>query len=670
MAQNPIYEPHEEDKVPMQPDARTDLVKWVMPKVEQWRRVRDNAYEAKWDEYYRIWRGKWAPDSKNRRTERSKLIAPATQIAVDMTVSEILEATFGRERFVDLGDDVADEQKEDALIVADRLVEDLRKDGIVPEISQVALNGALYGNFIAKIVTEVSTKAVPKIMEVTKEDGTVVKEVRKIQQEVVKVYPVAVEPGQLVVDPSATDIDGGLGAAHEFRLGIHTIKRRQAEGTYYSNVMVGASTRSLSTDERSELNELGKVEGPAADICEYHGLVPSRLLSKVRLTKSDPLADQIIANDDKMVEAVVTIANGTTLLRAIPNPSVMDDRALVSEQFDTVPNRFWGRGIVEKGYNTQRALDAELRARADALAWTNNPMLAGDLTKLPPQMDLGVWPGKFWGTMGPPRETLEELRFGDISQSTFAQASELERMLQQATGAVDPAAIGQNVRDQSFGASAVAVSGIVKRTKRIMLNFETFLTTLMRRIVWRKMKYEPDRYPADYEFVVRGSIGLMAREIEQQFLSQLMQTTDAGSPEHLQLMKLVVENSSSPHRAEIVKQIDERLKPPDPEEVEKQQRKAEQMEQLQMQTAVAQYRNIEADTAKKMAEAGYKGAQEMLTKIDADLKDDHATFEAIKIRNDLEETENQKRQLELQERNIRVQEGRLALDRQTRSSNQ
>lgn len=648
-----------------QPEPRSKLVAWVLGNVDSWRQVRDSTYRDKWNEYYKIWRGRWSTDQKNRRTERSRLISPATQVAVDLTVSEIVEAVFGRETFIDIADDIADTEKQDAQQVRDALIEDLKKDGILEEIVEIALNGALYGNFNAKIVTEVCKHATPQIFTINDpETGEPRREVRKVVQEIVKVYPVAVEPGQLVVDPAATRIDDMLGAAHEFRMPLHKIRARQGEGTYYDDVKVGGSTASLATDDRAEDGELGKTEGPAADICEYHGFVPAKMLTAVRARKDDALAQAMISGTDdaEMVEAVVTIANGGILLRAIPNPSVMEDRALVAAQFDTVPNRFWGRGIVEKGYNVQRALDAELRSRADSLAWINNPMVAGDITKLPPKTDLNVWPGKFWPTKGDPGAAIREFRFGDVNASTFQQAADLERMLQQATGAVDPASIGQNVRDQSFGASAVAVSGIVKRTKRIMLNFESFLTTLVRRIVWRKMQYEPDRYPADFEFVVRGSIGLMAREIEQQFLTQLLQTVDRGSPQYLGLLKLVVENSSSPHRAELVRGIDAMLQPPNPEQAQAQAQQKQQIEQIQLQTAQAQLALLQAQAMKAQAEAGYKHAQKEQTEVDTDLRDEEQTLDTLRIRNDMEETSNQVRQLDIQEQNVKLNAARLAME--------
>ena len=57
-------------------------------------------YFRKWDEYYRIWRGHWAEEDRTRSTERSRLITPATQQAVESSVSELEEATFGKGKWL------------------------------------------------------------------------------------------------------------------------------------------------------------------------------------------------------------------------------------------------------------------------------------------------------------------------------------------------------------------------------------------------------------------------------------------------------------------------------------------------------------------------------------------------------------------------------------------
>ena len=46
-------------------------------------------------------------EDKTRQTERSKIISPALQQAVESSVAELEEATFGRGKWFDIEDDVS-----------------------------------------------------------------------------------------------------------------------------------------------------------------------------------------------------------------------------------------------------------------------------------------------------------------------------------------------------------------------------------------------------------------------------------------------------------------------------------------------------------------------------------------------------------------------------------
>jgi hypothetical protein len=302
----------------------------------------------------------------------------------------------------------------------------------------------------------------------------------------------------------------------------------------------------------------------------------------------------------------------------------MDDRAVVSNQFDDVPNRFQGRGLIEKAFNSQKGLDTELRARADALAWVNNPMMAGDITRMAPKQDLNVWPGKFFGTRGPPGEVLSEFRFGDVNMSTFQQSQEYERMIAQATGATDPAALRDGVRDESAMGSGIAASGMIKRSRRAMFNIESFMNTLLRRIMWRKMQFEPDRYPQDFEFNVKGTIGIIAREVEMQHLTQMLQYVPPGSPPQLLILKNIFDQSSSPGKGEMVSAIEGMLKP-DPQQ--------QQIQSLQQQLAIAlqqaQINKLQSEAALNTAKAGGEQSAALVAQIEAKIKMDNAKLEHI-----------------------------------------
>ena len=124
----------------------------------------------------------------------------------------------------------------------------------------------------------------------------------------------------------------------------------------------------------------------------------------------DPLAEFAEENsnleyDDagEMVEGIVWIANRSQLLKVVRNPFIMQDRSFVAFQWDTVPNRFWGRGIAEKGYNPQKALDAELRARIDSLALATYPVALVNGMMAPRNGDFSIRPGRNIVVSGPSR---------------------------------------------------------------------------------------------------------------------------------------------------------------------------------------------------------------------------------------------------------------------------
>lgn len=647
-----------EDKgVPRQGGARGALVSSIMGDIEPWRRLRDGEFESLWDEFYYKWRGFWSPQLKTSKRERSKLTAPLTSMAVDLTVAEITEAVFGREYFIDTPDDIADEDVADMDIARKQLVQDLKNADFVDEFGLIAQNGALYGTGLCKIKIGTNQKTTP----VRQKDGTVVAQTT----EVVEIKPIAIEPGQFVPDPGARTIDEMKGCAHEFTTPLHNIWAKQLDGTYYADVsVVPFQSRRLMPGRGDTEDGNVRRTGEVAFITEYYGKVPLRMFIAAEAEGiGTELPEGMLDSIDprEMVEVIATIANEGFLLRIIENPLVSGERLIMSYQHESVPARFWGRGVCEKASNVQRAMDAEMRARIDALAWSNNPMFAGDLTRMPPKSNLNAWPGKFWGTRGAPKEVLQEFRVTGPDANSFAHMQDLERMGQQATGALDSImSLRAGVRDETATGSALSASGFIKRSKRTMQNIEGFMNKLVRRTLRLKMQFEPDKYPLDYEFQVRGTLGIMAREIEQQSMTNLLQTVGADSPAAMPILKGIFEHSGSPIKSDVLaalKAIEE--KAPDPAE--------EKARQAQLELPVAELIKVKAETAKLMAEAGLKDAQEDKTREEAQNEDLRGELESAKVFNDLSETQNQVRQLDLLEDKNQIEREKIAAQRKTKT---
>ena len=86
-----------------------ELVSFIVDHCNRWRDHRDVNYLDKWEEYERLWRGIWDGADKTRESERSRLITPALQQAIEGKQAEISEAVFGRGEFFDITDDRQDQ---------------------------------------------------------------------------------------------------------------------------------------------------------------------------------------------------------------------------------------------------------------------------------------------------------------------------------------------------------------------------------------------------------------------------------------------------------------------------------------------------------------------------------------------------------------------------------
>ena len=87
-------------------ESEKELTSWVSDHITRWRDYRDGNYMDLWLEYERIFRGQWDVQDKTRDSERSRIISPATQQAVETRHAEIIEAIFGQGEFFDITDDI------------------------------------------------------------------------------------------------------------------------------------------------------------------------------------------------------------------------------------------------------------------------------------------------------------------------------------------------------------------------------------------------------------------------------------------------------------------------------------------------------------------------------------------------------------------------------------
>lgn len=560
---------------------------WIMHKCEQWRDHYESNYSERFDEYYRLWRGIWSQEDSLRMSERSRLIAPALQQAVESSVAEVEEATFGRGSFFDIHDDLQDQQKTDISFLKKQLQEDFSRTKVRKNVSEAILNAAVFGTGVAELILDEEIEMAPSTRPLM--DGAMqAVGVEKRERFMVKLKPVL--PQNFLIDPVATSIEDALGVAIDEFVPKHQVEMLVNSGVYRDVVVEsGYQDTDLEPDQELTLYSDDKVR-----LTKYYGLVPKDLYEAAikeeyedDVDVSDLVEQEVQSSKNtEYVEVVCVIANGGQLLKIEANPYMMKDRPVVAFPWDVVPGRFWGRGICEKGYNSQKALDTELRARIDALALTVHPMLAVDASRLPRGSKFEVRPGKAILTNGNPAEILQPFKFGALDNVSFAQGKDLQTMVQQATGAIDAAGIPGSMNERPTAAGiSMGLGAIIKRHKRTLINFqEAFLIPMIEKTAHRYMQFAPEIYPvSDYKFIPTSSLGIIAREYEVTQLVQLLQTMDRKSPMYMQLLEAVIDHMNISNREELIQSLRQAAQP-NPQEQQAQQAQAQaQIEQLQAQ---------------------------------------------------------------------------------------
>ena len=573
------------------------ISEWVLSRCENWRNHRDENYLDYWDSYERLWRGIWAGEDVHRESERSRIVTPALQQAIETSVAEIEEAVFGRgEKFFDIVDDQADQQRVDVEQIKRQMTEDFKRNRVRKDISDVILLGAVYGTGIGEIVVSEKTEKAPAMRPIV-EMGITAVGVEERTKFNVGLKPI--NPKNFLIDPVSTNIEDAMGCAVEEYVSIHSVVAGMESGVYDKVMNLGPTA--VDTDLEPVQEEI-EYQQDKVKMLRYYGLVPKFLIeakddeeiTSLFNEKTEEYGTEA-ADYTELVEAIVVIANDQYVLKAELSPYMMQDRPIVAFQYDSMPNRFWGRGIAEKGYNSQKMVDAQIRAHLDSLALTTVPMMGIDATRLPRGAKFEVRPGKTILTNGNPNEVLQPFKFGTTDPANLQTAGEFMKMMLMATSTIDsttPTADG--------GGLNPALSAIIKKNKRTLVNFqEQFLIPFVTKSAYRFMQFDPDRYPAqDFIFVPTSNLGIVAREYEQMQFMNLLKTLGPDSPIVPMVMSAIIENSGLSNREELLQQMAQ-MSQPNPQQAQMQQMAM----QMQLQKAQLEMADLEADVTLKQARA-------------------------------------------------------------------
>lgn len=583
------YEPTENDR---------ELLSFIVMHTDRWREFRDQNYSEDWLKYERNFRGKFNDTDRTKKSERSKVVSPATQQAIETRHAEIMEAIFGQGEYFDIRDDIVDANgtKLDVEKIKNQLKEDFDQDKIRKSIESISLLAEIYGTGIGEIT--VSTQKQYKPMQVPMDGQLAAYGVGEKERISVRLIPV--NPNNFIFDPNATSIDDCMGVGIERYVSIHKIISGITDGKYRD---IDIST--LYTDDSLEsTQEISAYRDDKVLLLTYYGLVPKEYLNSDDTEEDDlseksaPYIRDEFEDYSDMVEAIIVVANGTAIIKAEISPYMMQDRPIICYQADTVPNRILGRGTAEKSLNMQSAIDGSIRSHLDALALTTAPMMGMDATRVPRGFKFEVAAGKNIMVNGNPQEIMFPFKFGSTDGAQMETSKEFERMLLMATGTMDSG--GQVSQVSRDGNMDMATATMIKKYKRTLVNFqEEFLIPFIYKATWRYMQFDPERYPSlDIKFIPTATLGLIAREHEQKQLAFMIQTLGANSPLTAILMQGIVENSSLHNKIAMLEQMKQQSQP-NPE----QEKAQNQAMMLDMQKKEADVKKTQAEAQKTMVEA-------------------------------------------------------------------
>ena len=565
------------------------LVSWIQGHLMDWRDSRDENYLEKWKEYERLWRGEWDSSDRLRESERSRLVSPVLQEAIENHASEIEEGVFGNgDDLFSIDDDLMDKDAKDIEYMQQYMKQCFKQTGLRKAVGDVILLASIYGTGIGEVVLRKEKDLIPAT-EVMEDVDSVAIGTKSKEKVTVTLNPIS--PQNFLIDPNANDITDAMGCAIEEFVSAHHVAKNIEDGVYLKADLGGSAPDEADLDE-SWIDE--DYDQDKVKIVRYYGLVPEKLIDNPDNGKTYEGTGDILQEYGNLVEGIVVIGNDNVLLKAERSPYMMKDRPVVAYQDDTVPKRFWGRGVAEKGYNMQKAIDAQLRAHLDSLALTTAPMMGMDATRLPRGAKFEIRPGKTILTNGSPQEILQPFKFGVTEESNLVTAQAFQKMLLQATNTLDTQS---DVKQPTGGELSVTLATILKKNKRTLVNFQdNFLVPFITKVAHRFMQFAPEQFPvADYKFVANSSLGNLAKEVEQVQFINLLKTLGPNSPVVPLLLEGIVKNSSLDNKVNIQEQLQASQ--------QQAQQQSAQQQQIQQAQVQAELQRTQAQAQENMAQA-------------------------------------------------------------------
>jgi hypothetical protein len=206
------------------------------------------------------------------------------------------------------------------------------------------------------------------------------------------------------------------------------------------------------------------------------------------------------------------------------------------------------------------------------------------------------------------------------------------------------------------------MGAFVKRAKRAIRQLDrNLLTPVLKKVMWRYMQYDQIRYPQDYEFVVKATLGIIAREVEAAQLTQLIGMLPPKFENVQGAIALgVIENTSVQNKAQILQLAQDALKPPS----EEQQQMSRALLQAQLKAQLAEAESYEYKNMLTLAQRDNQLAQAQAAMHKAGLDTVQAQQEWDRIANEREDIKTY--QVQNAQALVRLQLDKRALDQKDR----
>lgn len=245
-----------------------------------------------------------------------------------------------------------------------------------------------------------------------------------------------VDPFHFWVSPEATDLDGARYTVERMYVDQADVMAKVREGVY--QLPLGFTDISETFPEEEDIREEEVGEGG----------------QKVDDTRKPVELLEFWTKDQR----VITVANKSAVIRVAENPFWHGEKPYAVFPDYLQEGEFFGTGEVEAIEGLQDLVNALYNQRIDNVRITMDAMFAINAKAIEDERDLVIRPGGVIRITGDylPAEALQRIELGDVTQSAFQEAEQLESLIERISG-VGGYQLGQVEEGQNRTATGVSL---------------------------------------------------------------------------------------------------------------------------------------------------------------------------------------------------------------------